>query len=190
MSHSTPTPHDSPSKGAFELTHVSACMIGWKSGLLDILISPYIAQFMGCVIGRIHYGPQVVFYCLPLSTWYETAHRRWTHVNSCRVLSCRGVCYMLLVQSTAFHCHYSIWGCMCSTGPFQLRWMKGYSYSSCYYHHQLGNFNLTHCHHIFPWHCAWDVCYIIFCHLLHMHFRENRDFVFIFVIVQFMLEFK
>ena len=23
--------------------------------------------------------------------------------------------------------------------------------------------------HIFPWLCAWDVCYIIFCHLLHIH---------------------
>ena len=27
--------------------------------------------------------------------------------------------------------------------------------------------NLTH-YHIFPWLCAWDVCYIIFCHLLHI----------------------
>ena len=34
--------------------------------------------------------------------------------------------------------------------------------------------------------CAWDVCYIIFCHLLQIHFRENRDFVFI-IIVQFMM---
>ena len=25
---------------------------------------------------------------------------------------------------------------MCSTGPFQYRWLKGYVYSSCYYHHQ------------------------------------------------------
>ena len=23
-------------------------------------------------------------------------------------------------------------------------------------------------YHIFPWLCAWDVCYIIFCHLLHI----------------------
>ena len=29
-------------EGTFELTHGSACIIGWKSGLLDILISLYI----------------------------------------------------------------------------------------------------------------------------------------------------
>ena len=38
--------------------------------------------------------------------------------------------------------HYNIWGCMCSTGPLQ---------------------------YIFPWLCVWDVCYIIFCYLLHIH---------------------
>ena len=38
---------------------------------------------------------------------------------------------------------------MCSTGPFQFRWLKGYIYSSCYYHHQIGSINLTHCYHIF-----------------------------------------
>ena len=38
---------------------------------------------------------------------------------------------------------------MCSTGPFQFRWLKGYIYSSCYYHHQIGRINLTHCYHIF-----------------------------------------
>ena len=40
--------------GEFELTHGSACIIGWSSGLLDSLVATYIAQFMGCVIGRIH----------------------------------------------------------------------------------------------------------------------------------------
>ena len=32
---------------------------------------------------------------------------------------------------------------------FQFRWLKGYIYSSCYYHHQIGSINLTHCYHIF-----------------------------------------
>ena len=41
-------------------------------------------------------------------------------------------------------------------------------YSSCYYHNQIGSFHLSHCYDIFPWLCAWDVCYIIFCHLLHI----------------------
>ena len=57
---------------------------------------------------------------------------------------------------------------MCKTGPFQFRWLRGYIRSSCYYHHQIGSINLTH-YHIFPWLCAWDVCCIIFCHLLHIH---------------------
>ena len=56
---------------------------------------------------------------------------------------------------------------MCSTGPFHFRWLRGYIHSSCYYH-QIGSINLTH-YHIFLWLCAWDVCYIIFCHLLHIH---------------------
>ena len=40
--------------------------------------------------------------------------------------------------------------------------------------------------HISPWLCAWDVCYIIFCHLLHIHSGKYRDFVFI-TIAQFMM---
>ena len=43
-----------------------------------------------------------------------------------------------------------------------------YMYSSCYYHHQIGSIHLSRCYRIFPWLCAWDVCYIIFCHLLHI----------------------
>ena len=82
-------------------------------------------------------------------------------------LSCGGVPNMLLVLSITFDFHYYIWG-MCSTGPFQFRWLRGYIHSSCYYHHQIGSINLTH-YHIFPWLCAWYVCYIIFCHLLHIH---------------------
>ena len=91
------------------------------------------------------------------------AHMRWAHVNACRVYL---VSNMLLVLSIAFHFHYNIWGSMCSTVPFQFRWLKGYLYSSCYYHHQIGSIDLTHCFHIFPRLCAWDVCYII-------HWNEN-----------------
>ena len=39
--------------------------------------------------------------------------------------------------------------------------------SSCYYHHQIGSIHLSHCY-ISPWLYAWDVCYIIFCHLVHI----------------------
>ena len=62
---------------------------------------------------------------------------------------------------------------MCSTGPSQLRWLRVYIHSSCYHHHQIGSINLTH-YHIFPWLCAWDVCCIIFCHLLHVHSGKTR----------------
>ena len=82
--------------------------------------------------------------------------------------TCGGVVNMLLVLSITFYFHYNIWGGMCSTGPFQYRWLKGNIYSSCYYHHQFGSIHLPHCYHIFPWLCTWDVCYIIFCHLLHI----------------------
>ena len=86
-------------------------------------------------------------------------------------VSCGGVSNMMLVLSITFHCHCYKWGCMCPTGPFQFRWLKGYIHSSCYYHHQIGSINLTHSYHIFPCLCAWGVCYIMF--------WENRDFVFI-----------
>ena len=62
-----------------------------------------------------------------------------------------------------------LWGCMCSTDPFQFRWLKECIYYRPCYHHQIGSINLTHCYHIFPGLCAWDVRYIIFCHLLHIH---------------------
>ena len=35
------------------------------------------------------------------------------------------------------------------------------------YHHRIGSIHLSHCYHTFSWLCAWDACYIIFCHLLH-----------------------
>ena len=90
-------------------------------------------------------------------------------------LSCGGVSNMMLILLITLHCHYT-WGCMCSTGPFQFRWLKGYIYNSCYNHHQIASINLTHSYHIFPWLCAWDVCYIIFCHLLHIHSRKTGIF--------------
>ena len=106
------------------------------------------------------------FYCLPLSSLYKTTHRHWIHINVCRVSS-GGVLNMLLVLSITFYFHYNIWGCMCSTGSFQYRWLKGYIYGSYYHHHQIGSIQLSH-YYIFPWLCAWDVCCIIFCHLLYV----------------------
>ena len=140
----------------------------WVAGYFD---SPYIAQFMECATGRIHYGLKIVL-CFRHFIAYHYYHkaRVLTTLKICKCwwsLTCRGVSNMLLVLSITFHCHYYIGGCMCLTGPFQLRWLKGYINSTCYYHHQIGSVNLTHCYHcyIFPWLYAWDGCYIIFCHL-------------------------
>ena len=108
------------------------------------------------------------YYCLPLSSSCKTARRHWTRVNACRIY-CGGVSNMLLVLSITLYCHYNIWGCMCSTSPFQFRRSKGNIYTSYHYHHQIGSIHLSHCYHIFPWFCAWDGCYIIFVHLLHIH---------------------
>ena len=47
---------------------------------------------------------------------------------------------------------------------FTYRWLKGYIYSSS--NRKYPPFPLFSC---FPWLCAWDVCYIIFCHLLYIH---------------------
>ena len=58
----------SQAMGTFELTHGSAYIIEWISGLLDSLFSTYNIQFMGCVIGRIHFDLKVVF-CF----WHFTA---------------------------------------------------------------------------------------------------------------------
>ena len=79
-----------PSEWGFELTQGSACINGWKSGWLDILISPCIAQFIGCVVGRIHYGLKVVFCFRHFTAFHyhhdaRPAHRRWSHVNACKV---------------------------------------------------------------------------------------------------------
>ena len=95
--------------------------------------------------------------CLPLSSSYKTTHGHWPHVNVCRV-PCGGVVNMLLVLLITSYFHNNIWGRMCSTRLFQYRWLKGFIYSSCYYHHQIGIIHLSHCCHIFPWLCVWDGC--------------------------------
>ena len=82
-------------------------------------------------------------------------------------LSCGVVSNMLLFLSIYFHCHHHIWGCMCSTGPFQFRWLKWYIHSSCCYYHQVVIININHCYYIFLWSCSLDVCYIIYCHYIY-----------------------
>ena len=117
--------------------------------------------FMSRVLYLLHSTSVLSFYIdvvLTPSITQDCGH--WIHMNVCRV-SCGGVSNMLLVLSITFYFHFNIWVSMCSTGLFQYMWLKGYIYSSCYYHHQIGSNHLSHCYHIFPWVCAWDVCYVL-----------------------------
>ena len=69
-----------------------------------------------------------------------------------------------------------IYGVICvQLAHFSSWWLKGYIFSSCCYHHQIGSIHLSRCYHIFPWLCASDVCYIIFCHLLHTRFGRTGN---------------
>ena len=36
-------------------------------------------------------------------------------------------------------------------------------------------YHLSYCYHLFPWLCAWDACYIIFCHLLHIRSEKTGN---------------
>ena len=78
-------------------------------------------------------------------------------------------------NSQCFECDVIIWQCDVTVAVFDNGLilttacnMIGYIYSSCYYHHQIRSIHLSHSYHIFPWLCASYVCYIIFCHLLHI----------------------
>ena len=86
------------------------------------------------------------------------------------------VASMMLVLSITSYLHYNIWGCMCSTGPFQYRWLKGYIYGSCYYHHQIGSIHLSHCaHNFFVVVCLRFLLHHIFCHLMQIHSGKTGD---------------
>ena len=71
----------------------------------------------------------------------QFVNTNWQYKKLGKYLQVRCTSYFWVLRSFLF------------TGPlFQIK---------LYYH-------LSHCYHIFPWLCAWDVCYIIFCHLLHI----------------------
>ena len=92
---------------------------------------------------------------------------------------------MVLVLSITFYFHYNIWGCICWTGPFQYRWLKGYIYGSRYYHHQIGSSHLSHCYHIFRG-CVPEMCVTSYSVTYCIYAPGNREFIFI-IIVQFMV---
>ena len=75
-------------------------------------------------------------------------------------------------------------GCMCSTVPFQFKWLKGYICSSCYYHHQIGSIHFSII--IFSVVVCLRCLMHYFLPLIVYTFRENRDFVFI-IVAQFMM---
>ena len=131
---------------------------------------------MGFVISRIHFGLRLVF-CFRHITAF--------HYHHCaRQLTGTEYIYMFVeyLVEVCLTCCWSyrlpfnfityIWDCMCSTGPFQYRWLKGYIYSSCYYHNQIGSIHLSHCYHIFPW--LWCLLHHIL-HLLHIRSGETGN---------------
>ena len=94
---------------------------------------------------------------------------------------------MLLVQSVSFYFNYNICGCMCSTGPFKYRWLKGYIFIAhviIIIKSEVSTFPIVI---IF-----FSVVVCLRCLLHHIlsliayTFRENREFVFI-IIVLFMM---
>ena len=90
------------------------------------------------------------------------------HINVCRV-SCGGVSNILLVLSITFYFYYNI--CVVWVVCVQLAHLSigGWEDISIAHVIIIGSIHLSHCFRIFPWLCAWDVCCIIFCHLLYTH---------------------
>ena len=146
------SPHKGQWRGALMFSLICVWINGWvnnrKAGDLRCYCAHYDVIVMDC--GDLLLPPIIIIIMQDCSQALNTCKCLWS-------FTCGGVSNMLLVLSTTFHCHYNIWGCMCSTGPFQFRWLKGYIYSSCYYHHQIRSINLTHCYRFFLWLCAWDV---------------------------------
>ena len=107
-------------------------------------------------------------------------------INACWVYQVDSVSKMGLVLSITF---WNIWGCMCWTGPFEFRWLKGYIYNPSYHHHEIGRIHLSHCCHIFPWLCIWDGCTTIFCHRLHIYLGNTGTLfqLFVFSLLMFSL---
>ena len=101
---------------------------------------------MGCVIGRIHMALDIL---LPSIIIIVQDYSQALNTYKCLRVSCGGVFNMLLVLSITFYFYYNIWGCSVQLAHFSSRWLKGYIYSSCYYHHQIGSIHLSHCYYIF-----------------------------------------
>ena len=106
-------------------------------------------------------------------SWYKLTHNTPKHFQTCHKINNSVVSYKTVEdqQNSYYNLLPSIviqyMGLKVFNWPISTKVIERINYSSCY-HHQIGSINLSH-YHIFPWLCAWDVCYIIFCHLLHIH---------------------
>ena len=76
------------------------------------------------------------------------------------ILLCKGSTMIADGLATQGLGHQQPWYWPSYSRTFQFQHQKWW----CYYH-QIGSIHLSHCYHIFLWLCAWDVCYIMFCHL-------------------------
>ena len=93
---------------------------------------------------------------------------------NCLVMWCNNPLHIIFCQefvlySVNFLCN--IRGCICSNDSFKLMCTKGYVCNSSYFHHQIGNIDLSHCCHIFSG-CFWGACIIIFCQSLYIYSRK------------------
>ena len=130
-----------------------------------------IAQSMMCAISRVHNRHKVVV-CFRHATPspFITMTHDYSYALSTKMLVGYIVSRVCQTWDEFFRLLFcNIWGCMCWTGPFEFRWLKGYIYNPSYYHHQIGSIHLSHCCHIFPWFCVWDGYIVISCHLLHIY---------------------
>ena len=142
-------------------------------------IACYIHTSLSVVIAEVHYYPRHSYQdFLRKYTWhcYNNCDKQyWWNLYPIFILSNQlavkitrpSLSLVCICINSGTCCHYYIWGCMCSTGHFSLGNWKHISIA-----HVIISINLTHCYHSFPWLCAWDVCYIIYCHLLHIHSRK------------------
>ena len=160
-----------PSEGAFELTHGSACIIEWSSGLPDSLISTYIAQFMGFVLGRIRYELKVVFCFIHITAFhYHHCARQLTGTEyiSMFVEYLVEVCLTCCQSYRLLFIFIAIYGVVCvQLAHFSIGDWKDISVALVIIiiNSEVSIFPIVI---IFPWFCAWDVCCIIFCDSWHI----------------------
>ena len=89
----------------------------------------------------------------PRAPWGRRAHAVGTHMIAARTPP-----YTTIIRE-------------CNEGIKKKHWqISEFQFPKLYFSHFVRlNIAIKRIPHIFPWLCAWDVCHIILCHLLHKH---------------------